>query len=208
MAEVAVRNLQNKVVEQLELDDSVFNYEASETLVWEAVNAFRAAQRKGTHSTKTRGRVRGSGRKVWRQKGTGRARVGSIRTPLWRKGGTVFGPQPRDYSQAFPKKKKRGAVKLVLTDKLKNDRLVVLDEIKLESHRTREVLSALKTLELDTKVLFVDDRENRDLYLGSRNLPTVKMVQTRGVNVYDLLVHNFIVISKSSLLELQEALKR
>ena len=208
MAQVAVRNLQNEVVEQLELDSAVFEYSASETLVWEAVNAFRAAQRKGTHSTKTRGEVRGSGRKPWRQKGTGRARVGSVRSPVWRKGGTVFGPQPRNYTQAFPKKKRRGAVKLVLSDKLKRDRLVVIDDFALSSHRTKDFLSVLQALDLSRKVLVVDGRENRNLYLGSRNLPQVKMVPTLGVNVYDLLNHQHLLISKSSLLELQEVLKR
>ncbi len=210
MAEVAVKNLKNEVVETLELDDAVFDYSASETLVWEAVNAFRAARRKGTHSTKTRGEVRGSGRKVWKQKGTGRARVGSIRTPVWRKGGTVFGPQPRSYEQAFPKKKRRGAVKLALSDKLRENSLVVLDEISLDSHRTKDVLAALKGLDLDSsrKVLIVDERENRNLYLGVRNMPEIKMVATLGVNIYDLLNHPHLVISKRSILALQEVLKR
>jgi large subunit ribosomal protein L4 len=208
MAEVDVKNLKNQLIDRLTLADEVFNYEASETLVWEAVNAYLASQRKGTHATRNRAAVSGSGRKLWRQKGTGRARVGSIRSPLWRKGGTVFGPSPRDYSMDFPKKKRRGAIRMVLTDKLKNARLVVVDGLELDSHRTKDFLGVLSTLELNSKVLVVDDRENRNLFLSTRNLPTVKMVPTGGVNVYDLLNHDHLLISKRSILELQEVLQR
>ena len=208
MAEVEVKNLNNEVVGKLDLDDSVFAYKASKTLVWEAVNAFRAAQRKGTHSTKTRAQVRGGGHKLWRQKGTGRARMGTIRSPLWRKGGAAFGPHPRNYAQAFPKKKRRGAVKLVLRDKLKHGLLTVIDDFTLPSHRTKEFAEILKKLELGSKTLVVDDRENRNLYLGARNLARVKMVPTMGVNIFDLLRHEHLLISKRSLLELQEVLQR
>ena len=208
MAEVEVKNLKNKVVDKLKLSDEVFDYTASETLVWEAVNAFRAAQRKGTHATKNRAAVRGGGAKPWRQKGTGRARAGSIRSPLWRKGGTVFGPSPRDYSYSFPKKKRRGAIKVVLTDKLKNQRLTVVDELTLESHKTKECIGLLETFSLSAKVLVVDDHENRNLYLSSRNLPGVKMVIPLGVNVYDLLDCEHLLISKRAILELQGILQR
>lgn len=209
MAQVEVRNLKNEVVETLSLDDEVFNYTASETLVWEAVNAYLAGQRKGTHATKTRGLVSGSGRKLWRQKGTGRARVGEIRSPVWRKGGTVFGPQPRDYSQSFPKKKRRGALKVVLSDKLKNEKLRVIDSLELETHRTQDFLEVLRRLEIEGgKVLVVDGRENRNLFLGSRNLPGVKMVPALGLNIYDLMRHEHLVISKQAVLSLQEVLKK
>ena len=208
MAEVRVRNLQNDVVETLALEDEVFNYSASETLVWEAVKAYLAGRRKGTHATKTRAAVRGAGKKLWRQKGTGRARIGSIRSPLWRKGGTVHGPQPRDYSEDFPKQKRRGAIKLVLSDKLRHDKLVVVDDLGLESHRTKDVLEVLKTLELTGKVLVIDSRENRNLYLGSRNLPQVKMVPSPGVNIYDLLHHDQVLMSKRAILQVQEVLQR
>lgn len=208
MAKVEVRNLNNEVVETLELADGVFAYPGSETLVWEAVNAYRAAQRKGTHATRNRSLVRGGGRKPWRQKGTGRARVGSTRSPLWKGGGTVHGPQPRDYRQAFPKKKRRGAVKAVLSEKLKEQRLLVVQDLSLESHRTRDFLAVLKALQVDRKVLVVDDRDNRNLYLGSRNLPQVKMVPTQGVNVYDLLHCDYLLISKRAVLQLQEVLQR
>lgn len=208
MAQVEVKNLKNKLVEKLDLSDDVFAYTASETLVWEAVRAYRAAQRKGTHATKVRSQVRGGGRKPWRQKGTGRARAGSIRSPLWRKGGTIFGPQPRNYRQAFPKKKRRGALKLVLTDKLNNQQMTVVEEFTLENHRTKEFLKVLDAFQLNVKVLVVDHRENQNLYLGSRNLPQVKSVPTLGLNVYDLLNCEHLLISKRAILQLQEVLQK
>lgn len=208
MAEVQIRNLKNKVVGKLELSDAVFNYQASPTLVWEAVTAFQAAQRKGTHATKTRSKVRGSGQKLWRQKGTGRARVGSIRSPLWRGGGSVHGPQPRSYAQALPKKKRRGAMRLVLTDKLKNEKLLVFEDLNLESHKTGEFVTWLKTFQVGSKVLLVDGPENRNLFLGSRNVPAVKTVTTGGVNIYDLVNHDVLMISKQAVEELQEVLQR
>ncbi len=208
MAEVEVKNLENKVVEKLKLDDQVFNYSASETLVWEAVRAYLAAQRKGTHATKGRAQVRGGGRKPWRQKGTGRARAGTIRSPLWRAGGTTFGPTPRNYTQAFPKKKRRGAMKLVLSDKLRNQSLTVLEDFSLESHRTQEFLSVLENFKLDKKVLLMDDRENRNLYLSSRNVPGVKLVATGGLNVYDLMNCRHFLVTKRAILALQEVLQR
>lgn len=208
MAEVEVRDLKNKVVGKLELADEVFNYSASPTLLWEAVRAFEAKRRKGTHAAKNRSDVRGGGQKPWRQKGTGRARVGSLRSPIWRKGGVVFGPRPRDYSQALPKKKRRGAVKMVLTDKLKNGRLVVVEDFQLESFKTREFAGVLKTLELQGKVLVVEGGENRNLYLGSRNLPGVKLASGLGVNVHDLMRHDHLLFSKEAVLALQEVLRK
>ena len=208
MAEVEVRNLENKVVDKLKLADEVFNYSASETLVWEAVRAYLAGQRKGTHATKGRAQVRGGGRKPWRQKGTGRARAGTIRSPLWRAGGTTFGPTPRNYTQAFPKKKRRGAMKLVLSDKLRNQTLTVLEDFSLESHRTKEFLSVLENFKLDKKVLLMDDRENRNLYLSSRNVPGVKLVATGGLNVYDLMNCRHFLVTKRAILALQEVLQR
>ena len=208
MAKVEVKNLKNEVVDKIDLSDLVFAYAASESLVWEAVNAYLAGQRKGTHSTKRRSEVRGGGRKLWRQKGTGRARTGSSRSPLWRGGGVTFGPQPRDYSQPFPKKKRRGAVKMVLSDKLKDERLLVIEDFELASHRTQECVGLMKTFGLEKKILVVDARENRNLFLSTRNLPGIKMVQPIGLNIYDLLNCGHLMISKGSLLELQEVLLR
>ena len=207
MAKVEVRNLKNKPVGELELNDAVFDYSASETLVWEAVRAFLARQRKGTHKAKNRVEVRGGGGKLWRQKGTGRARVGSVRSPLWRKGGAVFGPRPRDYSQRFPRKKKRGAVRMVLSDKLRNQRLIVVEDLKVESHKTRDLAGILEVFDLSGKVLIVDELKNRNLYLSSRNLPGVKMVPASGVNVYDLLNCEHLMLSKEAVEKLEETLK-
>ncbi len=206
MAKVQIRNLKNKPVGELELNDAVFDYSASETLVWEAVRAFLAGRRKGTHKTKNRAEVRGGGGKPWRQKGTGRSRVGSLRSPLWRTGGTVFGPQPRDYSQRFPRKKKRGAVRMVLSDKLRNERIIVVQDFQLESHKTSDFSALLKVFDVTGKVLVVDD-ENRNLYLGSRNLPGVTMVPTSGVNVYDLLNCEHLMISRQAVEKLEESLR-
>ncbi len=206
MAKVQIRNLKNKPVGELELNDAVFDYSASETLVWEAVRAFLAGRRKGTHKTKNRVEVRGGGGKPWRQKGTGRSRVGSLRSPLWRTGGTVFGPQPRDYSQRFPRKKKRGAVRMVLSDKLRNERIIVVQDFQLESHKTSDFSALLKVFDVTGKVLVVDD-ENRNLYLGSRNLPGVTMVPTSGVNVYDLLNCEHLMISRQAVEKLEESLR-
>lgn len=208
MVKVEVRNQKNKPVEKLDLADEVFGSEVNETLVWEAVRAYLAAQRKGTHATRGRAQVRGGGRKPWRQKGTGRARVGSTRSPLWRKGGTVFGPTPRDYTQAFPKKKRRGAMKVVLSDKLKSERMTVIDQLDMESHRTKGFKELLKAFSLEKKVLVVDHLENRNLYLSSRNLAGVKLVPTQRLNVYDVLNCEHVLISKRAILRLEEVLKR
>ena len=207
MAKVEVRNLKNKLVGELELNNAVFDYSASETLVWEAVRAFLAGQRKGTHKAKNRVEVRGGGGKPWRQKGTGRSRVGSVRSPLWRKGGTVFGPRPRDYSQRFPRKKKRGAVRMVLSDKLRNQRLIVVEDLKVESHKTRDFAGILEAFDLSGKVLIVDQPKNHNLYLSSRNLPGVKMVPASRVNVYDLLNCEHLMLSKEAVEKLEEMLK-
>ena len=206
--EVQVRNLKNEVVETLSLSRQVFDYQASESLLWEAVTAYRAGRRKGSHSTKTRAEVRGGGRKPWRQKGTGRARAGTIRSPLWRSGGVTFGPKPRNYAQSLSKKKRRGAVKLALSDKLKSEKLLVLASIELDSHKTRNFLEVMGNFDLTRKLLVVDSKENRNLFLSTRNLPEIKMVPALGVNVYDLLNAEVLMISKASLLELQEVLLR
>jgi large subunit ribosomal protein L4 len=134
--------------------------------------------------------------------------VGAANNPLWRSGGTVFGPAPRDYTQAFPKKKRRGAVKVVLSDKLRNDRIVVVDDLALESHRTQDFAGVLKNLELGGKVLVVEDSENLNLVRSTRNLPKVKTVAGLGINIHDLLSHEHLLISKRAVLALQEVLQR
>ncbi len=208
MPEVEVRNLDNEVVDRLQLADEVFAAKVNPHLVWEAVRHYLAAQRRGTASTKTRGEVKGSGRKLWRQKGTGRARVGSIRSPLWRHGGTVFGPKPRDYSYPFPRKKLRGALRSILTDRLQAGRILVVESFELSSHKTKEFASVLEKLGVSRRALIVDANKNEKLRLSSRNLPGVRLIGSENVNVYDLTNHDLLLFSRKAILEVQERLKQ
>jgi large subunit ribosomal protein L4 len=206
MLKLKVRNMKNAEVSEIELPEEVFNYPLNEHLIWEAVKNFNANQRQGTACTKTRGDVAGSGKKLWKQKGTGRARVGSVRSPLWRKGGTMFGPKPRDYSYAIPRKARRNALKSVLSDKIRNERLWVLDELKLSSAKTRDALQSLKNFSYD-KLLIVDHKENSELMLSTRNLPHVKAIDYTEMNVYDSLNYNYIMLSVDVIQKLAEVLK-
>ena len=208
MAEVEVKNLGNEVVGKLELSDQVFKAALNLPLIWEAVKHYEDSKRKGTAATKTRGLVSGSGKKLWRQKGTGRARIGSIRSPLWRHGGTVHGPKPRDYSYRFPRKKLRGALCSALSVKLEENALAVVDGFTLESHKTKDVLKVIRGLGGAGKILIVDSGDNRNLTLGSRNLPDVKVVLATGVNIHDIVNHQLLLFSRDSILKVQEALTR
>ena len=207
MLKIKVKNLQCHDVSEMELPEEVFDYPLKEHLIYEAVKNFRANQRQGTAATKTRGKVAGSGRKLWRQKGTGRARIGSIRSPLWRGGGTVFGPQPRDYSYKMPRKAKRNALKSVLSDKMRHDRIVVVEDIALESAKTRDTLSILKNFQFD-KLLIVDKKENSRLILSTRNIPFIKTIDYREMNVYESLKYNYIMFSVEAVNQLVEVLKK
>lgn len=206
MLKVKVKNIQNAVVSEMEFPEEIFDYPLREHLIYEAVKNYRANQRRGTAATKTRGLVAGSGRKLWRQKGTGRARVGSIRSPLWRKGGTMFGPQPRDYSTDIPKKAKRNALKSILSDKLRNQKIYVVDKISLNSSKTRDMVSTLKKFDFD-KMLIVDRRENSELMLSTRNIPNIKAVDYKEMNVYDSLNYTHIMFSVDAVTQLVEVLK-
>jgi large subunit ribosomal protein L4 len=208
MAEIEVKNLANEVVGKLELSDAVFKAEFNQPLIWEAVKHYNDSRRAGTASTKVRGEVRGSGKKLWRQKGTGRARVGSIRSPLWRHGGIVHGPRPKDYSYRFPRKKLRGAMRSALSAKLDEKALTVVDAIKIDSPKTKEFKKLLDGMGFTGKVLVVDSVENRNLDLSARNLPKVKLVSGSSVNIYDVVNSNTLVFSKESILQLQEVLSR
>jgi len=208
MSQIEVKNLANEVVETLEVSDAVFGAELNEPLIWEAVKHYRDSLRSGTAATKTRAMVSGSGKKLWRQKGTGRARIGSIRSPIWRHGGTVHGPQPRDYSYRFPRKKLRGAMRSALSARLKENAITVVAEFNLESTKTREFQKILKGLGGAEKVLLVDSGDNRNLALSSRNLPGVKLVPGTGVNIYDVVNCRQLLISKQALLQVQEVLNR
>jgi large subunit ribosomal protein L4 len=207
MPVVDVLDLNNRKVGDLELSDAVFGAEVKEHLIYESVRHYMACRRQGTAATKTRAQVAGSGKKLWRQKGTGRARMGSVRSPLWRHGGTVHGPQPRDYSYRFPRKMQLGALRSALTAKLRDGELKVVKEFALADHRTKTMAGVLKALEAAPSVLLVDNGvDNRNLDLSSRNLPGVTLALTREVTVYDLLKHKHVVLSEEAAKKLSEAL--
>ncbi len=171
MPTVDVVDLANAKVGEVELADAVFGAEVNEALIYEAVRQYRAGLRAGTHATKVRGSVAGSGKKLWKQKGTGRARVGSVRSPIWRHGGTVHGPQPRDYSYDLPKKMAAGALRSALSAKLRDGELTVVREFAFTDHKTKSVVGVLGKFADAKKVLFVEAGENKNLELGARNLP-------------------------------------
>ncbi|HUU04985.1 MAG TPA: 50S ribosomal protein L4 [Patescibacteria group bacterium] len=206
MVKVKVRNIKNKEVSELELPEAIFDYPLKEHLIYEAVKNFNANQRQGTACTKTRSEVAGSGKKMWKQKGTGRARTGGVRSPLWRKGGISFGPKPRDYSYAMPKKARRNAIKSVLSDKIRNDRLFILDELKLDSGKTKDTIKVLSRFSFD-KLLIIDKRDNNDLMLSTRNIPHIKAIDVGEMNIYDSLKYNYIMLSVDVVKKLMEVLK-
>ncbi|MBM3789128.1 MAG: 50S ribosomal protein L4 [Acidobacteria bacterium] len=206
MAEIEVKNLANEVVGKLDLSDEVFGAALNRPLIWEAVRHYRASRRAGTAATKTRAMVSGSGKKLWRQKGTGRARIGSIRSPLWRHGGTVHGPQPRDYGYRFPRKKLRSALRSALSAKLEENRLTVVEDFRLETHKTQQLKKILEGFGATRKVLLVEASENRNLLLSARNLPAVKLVPNTGLNIFDVVNSNRLVFSRDAILRVQEVL--
>ena len=208
MPSVDIVDLNNAVVGSLELADEVFNAPVNEALLYEAVRHSQAGVRRGTAKTKTRHEVSGSGKKLWRQKGTGRARMGSIRSPLWRHGGTTHGPQPRDYSYKLPRKMLLGALRSALSAKLRDGEMKVVQTFTLSDHKTKAMRSVLNVLGAPKTVLLVDNEENQNLALSSRNLPGVKLVSTREVSVYDLLGHAGLLMSENAARKLSEALAK
>ena len=208
MATIEVKTLANKKVKQIDLEDKIFASKPNTGLLWEAVRHHLAGLRRGTHSTKTRSEVRGGGAKPWRQKGTGRARHGSSRSPLWRHGGIAHGPQPRDYSFRIPKKAMLGALRSALAAKFQEQKLSVVDQFKIETPKTKELAKKLKNFSSDKKLLIVNHERNSNLELSSRNLQGVKLVLNHEVNPYDLLNHETVVISEAAILRLQEILAR
>ncbi len=208
MAEIEVKNLANEVVGKLELSDEVFNAPLNVPLVWEAVTHYQDSRRAGTAATKTRGQVKGSGKKLWRQKGTGRARIGSVRSPLWRHGGTVHGPQPRSYVYAFPRKKLRGAMRSALSARFGENSLAVVDSFQLDSPKTKKLQELLQGFGAGRKILLIESMDNRNLELSSRNLPWVKLVPGHGVNIHDVVNHELLIFSKEAILQVQEVLSR
>jgi large subunit ribosomal protein L4 len=208
MPSVEVIDLNNEVVGSVELADDVFAAPVNEHLLYEAVRHSQAAKRGGNAKTKTRHEVSGSGKKLWRQKGTGRARMGSIRSPLWRHGGTTHGPQPRDYSYKLPRKMLLGALRSALSAKLRDGELKVIREFALADHKTKAMRGILNGLGAPKTVLLVDSGENQNLALSSRNLAGVTLVSPRDVEVYDLLGHAGVLMSEQAAKKLSEALAK
>lgn len=206
MPKLQVKNLNNQVVGEIELNDSVFAAKVNKSLLFAAVKHYLDGLRQGTHATKNRALVSGGGKKPWRQKGTGRARVGSSRNPIWRHGGIAHGPTPRSYAFHLPKKMIQGALRSALTEKYKGKAITVVEEFALQNHKTKELRRLLNQVELNKKLLIVEAGENTNLNRASGNLEKVKLVSNREVNVYDLLNHEQIVFSKAAIEKLQEAL--
>ncbi|MED4171751.1 50S ribosomal protein L4 [Halalkalibacterium halodurans] len=206
MPKVALYNQAGSQVGDIELSDAVFGIEPNENVLHDAVVMQQASLRQGTHKTKTRSEVRGGGRKPWRQKGTGRARQGSIRSPQWVGGGTVFGPTPRSYSYKLPKKVRRLAIKSALSSKVKAEEIVVLEGLALEAPKTKEMASILSGLSVDRKALVVTADYNDNVALSARNIPGVTFVTAEGVNVLDVIKHDKLIITKDAVEKVEEVL--
>jgi len=207
MPELAVRNWKNETLRSLDLDPAVFDYPFKQHLIFEAVLAYRAAGRAGTHKVKNRVEVSGGTRKLWKQKHTGRARMGDNRSPLWRHGGTVHGPVPRDYSWRFPKRMRRNALRSALAQKLREGKLVCLASFELPSHRTRELERAVtQDLGITGRTLLVPLEQERNLDLAARNNPRFTAVRALGLSVVDVLNHDTVLVSEQALRRLGEVL--
>jgi large subunit ribosomal protein L4 len=211
MATVKVRNLKNAEVGDVELSDAVFGVELNETLIHAAVRNYLANRRQGTSATKTRGNVSGSGKKLWKQKGTGRARIASLRSPLWKGGGNVHGPQPRDWSYKMPKKMRRGALRSALSERLREGNLIVIDAFNFENPKTKDFLSVMAQLGFNdkkkqVKTLIVDSLDNSNLILSSRNVQKTKVTNGYGLNIYDIIYHEKLLVSRAALDEINHLL--
>src|SRR5687767_11600036 len=212
MPTVKVRNLKNKEVGEVSLADAVFGVELNESLIHAALMNYQANGRQGTSATKTRGNVSGSGRKLWKQKGTGRARIASLRSPLWKGGGNVHGPQPRDWSYQMPKKMRRGALRSALSERLREGNIIVIDEFEFKNPKTSEFIGALAGLQLsddkrkNVKTLIVDSLDNQNLILSSRNVDKTKVTNSFGLNIYDIIYHEKLLISRAAIEEINSLL--
>jgi large subunit ribosomal protein L4 len=207
MPVVDVKNLEGKTVGQLELADDVFATEVNANLLHESVRHYLAGKRAGTHKTKDKSEVSGAGRKLWRQKGTGRARIGSIRSPLWRHGGTVHGPTPRKYGYALPKKMITGALRSALSAKLAQEKLTIIDAFTLDSHKTKPFRQTLSKLDGKTRtMLLVETAANVNLERASRNMEGVTLVAASGLETYDLMRHDRLMLSREAAVRLSRAL--
>jgi large subunit ribosomal protein L4 len=206
MPTVKVRNLKNEEVGEAQLSDAVFGAPFNEPLIHAAVRNFMANARQGTSATKTRGDVSGAGRKLWKQKGTGRARIASLRSPLWKGGGNVHGPQSRDWSYNMPKKMRQGALRSALSERIREGNVILVDAWSFDKPKTSEFVASLKQLGLEGKTLIVDSLDNENLILSTRNVQRAKVVNSFALNIYDLLYHEKLVLSKTAVAELEQLL--
>lgn len=206
MAKIKVLDQTGKEAGEIELNDDVFNVEPNENVIFDAVIMQRASLRQGTHAVKNRSAVRGGGRKPWRQKGTGRARQGSIRSPQWRGGGIVFGPTPRSYSYKLPRKVRRLAIKSVLSQKVLDSDLIVLNNLTFESPKTKEFKTVLSNLNVDAKTLIIVEDDNMNAALSGRNLANAKVLPAKGLNVLDVVNYNKLIITQDAVKQIEEVL--
>jgi large subunit ribosomal protein L4 len=204
MPKVAVFNITGAQVGEIELSETIFGITPNQHVLHDAVTMQLASLRRGTHDVKNRSEVRGGGRKPWRQKGTGRARQGSIRSPQWVGGGTVFGPTPRSYAYKLPKKVRRLALKSALSSKVNANEIIVLDALAIDAPKTKDVVKLLNNLKLEKKALIVSADQDLNLALSARNIPGVKVVDATGINVLDLLHHDALVITKDAVAKVEE----
>jgi len=207
MAKLPVWNWKKETVGEVELPASVFDYPYRRHLVWQAVKAYLAARRRGTHKTKVRSEVSGSGKKPFKQKGTGRARQGGGRPPIHRHGGISHGPKPRNYAEGLSVGEKKNALRAVLSQRLREERIFIVDSMATDSHRTADLKAAIGELGIAGKALFVDSRDNDKLHLASRNVSEWKLVDALAVNVYDVMSHASVVLSQDALSRVVETLK-
>jgi large subunit ribosomal protein L4 len=208
MPTVDVVDLNNQKVGELELADDVFGAEVNEALLYESVRHYQACLRAGTHATKVRSEVAGSGKKLWKQKGTGRARSGSVRSPIWRHGGIVHGPHPRDYSYKLPRKMLQGALRSALSAKVRDGELKIVQSFELADHKSKNAMGVLAKLEAKRTVLVVDNGDNRNLALGLRNLKGVTLLPTKAVNAFHLLGNQCVLLSEAAAKKFSEALAK
>ncbi|NLY78320.1 MAG: 50S ribosomal protein L4 [Tissierellia bacterium] len=204
MPKVNVYNMLGEQVGEIELNDSVFGVEINHDAIHHVVKNHLANRRQGTQSAKTRAEVRGGGRKPWRQKGTGRARQGSIRSPQWTGGGIVFAPKPRDYSYKVPKKVRRLAMKSALSSKVLDNKIIVLDQLNLEEPKTKEMVKILTNIKADKKALIVMEEKNENVVKSARNIPNVQTTLVNSLNVYDILRYDSFIITQDAVKKVEE----
>jgi large subunit ribosomal protein L4 len=206
MAKVQVIGKDGRAIRDLDLPDAVFDAPLKGSLMHEAVQAYRAAARAGTHATRNRSDVRGGGKKPWKQKKTGRSRHGSIRSPIWKGGGTVFGPQPRDYTWAFPRRKRQGALRSALSMKLRNGKLMVVPGLDLDAPKTKTLRAMVSGLGVAGSALLVDEPVSRNIELAARNLPDVTATRSTALSIVDLLAHETIILTEAAASRVAEVL--